>query len=713
MNASEIQSNAATIHSLDSLLQQWTSQIQGLQKQTNNKSTPAWLTLVATIVLGLAGLIALEEHSWIGFVILVAGIGISIVLFNQVSKFRKEATKKLAVEIQQTCQEEHLAKEAVVENLFEKTSGAVSTEVLQVVEPDTFALLQLHKREEEFFENAASHKINPVEFTVSSSNGSVTAVTLQGEQDVDRFSEIAVECLAHKGYVEGMAALAMVQMLYTEIAPPGGEFFVNTRSGSQGMKDVGLNALKIVRSFDFKPEMKSIKENVTKRQTQSIVEMLVLAQQQQISLDDGTLAAALDKNRLKVRDERFVGACIDYLGKQTSAMFTRMAAYEVLALIPDERTLPYLMEAFGQMAFFPQGIEALAFLGERTHQKLIDAMQTGHGSLRFNAAMALGFMNATAAKPTLEAVLLTTNDPTEQVGLCYALVRLGENQHLSAIVDTLNHSNADVRHIAAIALEHLSEKLDSAVFLGHLEDSNRLVRLRLTRKIGAQGTEDPALIDALAKRFDDGNEDVRAAAVTAMSSLKAELIYDQMVDLANKGTANARQCAYEVLGKLQRPEAVPLLSAALSKSFAKDLRRAAISSLGELGAVEMADKISPFLDDDDLSGAAFWALLRISLKDKEAGTKPLHKSKYHLKELFLLSLHGDAKAKTQFKAMLSPTTDLVQLVQSLEYAQILREAEFEIPLRQLLKYRNPSRFPADRYVSYMALKALANIQMAK
>jgi len=409
-----------------------------------------------------------------------------------------------------------------------------------------------------------------------------------------------------------------------------------------------------------------------------------------------------------------VGACINYIGKHTADFLKRNKAYELLAQIPDARTLPYLMDGFEQLLFFPQGIEALALLGEEAHPKLLEAMRTGSGSLRFNAALALGFMNVASAKSDLEEVLPNITDPTERVGVCYALVRLGEMEHLSTIVDTLNHPNKDVRHAAAIALEHLTELLDDEVYLNHLADENMLVRLRLTRKLGAQKTESPVVIDALVEQFDDTSKDVRSAAVTSMGGLNPELVYNRMVELADGGTTNARLCAYEVLGKLSQPEAVPLLTSALSKMHDKDVRRTVLSALGELGAVEAADQIARYLDDDDLSNAAFWALLRISLKDKEAGTKPLHRrGKHKVKRLFLLALHGDQQTKTELKGMLNPSKDFMTLIQAMEYAQILRDPDFEAPLRRLLKYRQPNRFPGDRYVSYMALKALTHIQLAK
>lgn len=712
--ASNVHIASGAQDSFHTQVEHWIIEIQSAQKQVDNKSLPAWISILLGIVFLCVSIGVLTDYAWVGISLFIAGTVAGIVMFNRASKFRKEAVQRLGGEIQQTCQSDGLVKEEVVETLYEKTKGKVSQEVLQVVDPDTAAILNLRTRGQDFFKTASSQKIQPMQISVNASSGGIASVTVQGEQDIDRFSAMAVDYLSHKGYVEGISALAMVQMIYTEIAPPAGELFIATSQGNPALREVAVSAHKIMSSFDFQPEMKAVKETIAKRRTQSFLELLLSARENQAGLDNATLAAALDTNSLKVRDEIFVGDCIDYIGKKTTDVFKSNKAYELLAMIPDIRTLPYLMNGFSQIAFFPQGIEALAFLGEEAHAKLIEAVQTGGGHLRFNSALALGFMNVASAKSCLEDVLKNVTDPMEKAGICYALVRLGETDHLKTIVEILNHPDNDVRHIAAIAVEHLEEPLDDDIYLRHLDYTNMLVRLRLTRKLGAQKTENPSVINALLKRFDDENEDVRSAAVTSVAGLNPELVYNRMVKLIEGDNTKARRCAYEVLGKIAKPEAAPLLTNALAKASDNNSRGAVLSALGELGAVEAADQIARYLDNDDLANAAFWALLRISLKDKEAGTKPLSLyGKHKVKRLFLLALHGDQHAKTELKGMLGGMTDFMTLIQALEYAQILRDPDFETPLRQLLTYRQPNRFPGDRYVSYMALKALANISLAK
>ena len=714
MEKTTVQTTSKAPDSVAAWVEQWAADIRAAQGQVGNRSLLGYIAIIMGIVLLGVSFLFFGDYIWIGFLFLVAGIAGCVVLCHQAGKLRKEAVQRLTGNIQNTCQSEGLAKEEVVEALFEKTKGKVSDEVLKAIDADTVALLNIRAQGEDFFKNASSQEIEPMQISVNSSSGVVNCVTVQGEKDVDRFSAIAVDYLTHKAYVEGIAALAMVQMLYTKIAPPGGDLFISAGQSDHPLKDVTMSAQKIMSSFDLKPEMKAIREALAKRRAQSFLELLLSTKQQAEGLDNATLAASFNAANMKLRDEAFLGNCIDYIAKHTTDIFKRNKVYELLAQMPDARTLPYLMEGFKQLFFFPQGIEAVALLGAETHPKLLEAVRTGSGSLRFNAALALGLMNVATAKSVLEEALPAITNPTERVGVCYALVRLGEMEHLNIIVDTLNDPNNDVRHAAAIALEHLAEPLDDEVYLNHLGDKNMLVRLRLTRKLGVQGTETPAVIEALVKRFDDTSEEVRSAAVTSMGNLSPERVYNRIVELVNSGTANARLCAYEVLGKLSQADGVAILTSALSKTHDKDVRGTVLSALGELGAVEAAPQIARYLDDDDLSNAAFWALLRISMKDKEAGMTPLYsRDKFKVKQLFLRIVHGDKQAKAEFEGIINPSKDFMMLIQATEYAQILRDPDFEAPLRRLLTYRNPSRFPGDRYVSYMALKALTHIQLAR
>ena len=694
-------------------IEHWTKEIQMLKKRVYKKTLLAWISIGLAIFFSGVGIIFFDGYTWISLVIIPVGISLGIFMLSKASKFRNAKVQKIVEVIQRDSKNENLETPDVVEALFEKTKGKASREVLRALDPDTFGLLNLRIVRQKLFNEVSNRNIEPMKLSINASSGNINSVTVQGEKDIEKFGSIAIEYMANKGYVEGIAALAMVQMIYTEIAPPAGEIYINAWQDNDTLKKVGLQAHKILSDFDITPEMKSVKEALAKRRTTSIIEQLVLVKQKQISQDDESLSKAIEISSIKIRDEAFIGACIDYIGKRTTDPLKRNKAYSLIAQIPDGKTLPYLMEAFKQTFFFSQGIEAVALLGRESTPKLLEALRKGGGFLRFNAALALGFMNLQMAKTELETVLQTVKFPTERVGICYALVRLGDKDKLKTIVTTLDNSDKDVRHAAAIALEHLSEPIDEKIYLKHFEDDNMLVRLRLTRKLGIQGTTNLSLVDALIERFKDKYKVVRSAAVTSVGKLGAELVYDRMVKLIDNGTFNQRFGALEVLGNLSQPRAIPILANALSKAVNLDEKRIVLSALGSLNAVDSVDQIAQYLDIDKYSQAAFWALLRINLKDKKLILKHLTDRKHIIDKLFLLSINGDQKAINQLKGHISKGEEFGELIHALEYAQILKDPNFEVPLRNLMKFRKPDRFPADRYVSYFALKGLVHIQIGK
>jgi HEAT repeat protein len=480
---------------------------------------------------------------------------------------------------------------------------------------------------------------------------------------------------------------------------------------SHPLKQTAISAQKIIGSFDLKPEMKAIREALIRRRTQSLLDVFLAAQQRGSNAETTSLAEETVIPEPVTRDPVFVEACIRYLSERTKDLLKRNEIVEAMALIPDAQILPHLLDAFGWTFSFPRGIEAIALFGERAHPQLLHALRTGPGRLRFNAALALGFMKAQAAKPDLQELLPSVEAPTPRIGFYYALVRLGETQWLDEIVAALDDPGDGVRHAAAIALEHLDEPLDDNVYLRHLNDESHAVRLRLIRKLGSQTTDSVALVDALIGRLEDEEEAVRSAAADALADLDAELVYDRVAGLAQSGGDTAQVGACRVLGRLPSPEAVPLLLEVLQTSPSNDVRRAAILALGDLEAVDALGQLEPFLKVEELAHAAFWTILRIGLTNREAGVAALRPRRHKTKQLLLRVLLGENKARDELGQMLALHKDYQNLVEAMQLSFFLRDPAFEAPLRRLLTYRSPNRFPGDRYISHMALKALVYIEL--
>jgi len=694
-------------------IEAWAAEIRDVEKQEKRWKRMGWgLGLlgaaVLAIILFLLGTVCVGEVAFV-----IAGLVVVIVIKIVAGRRSERACDELSARILRDCEAESLSKQAVVEALWEqKIEGEICKSVLAGVEPETYAVLDIRGRVFEFF-GSVHAKIRAIRIKVSTSGNTVSLVALDGEVAVDRFSAIALDYLDQKAYVESIAALATLQSIYTQIAPPGGEILLQAAPDSDRLKQASLTTYQIFSSFDYKPEMRSIYEMLSKRRIQSLLQFLMAAQQVGGDAEQMTQEAEFDLSGFGFRDEVAVGACIDYLGKQIDEPLQRNKVAEAMALIPDERILPYMLQAFGWFPFFPQGIDGINHLGKSVVPQLLAALKSGSGSVRFNTALTLGILDAEGASADMEKLLPTLSVPIERIGCSFALVRAGQMQYLPVIIDALRHRDDNVRHGAAIALEHLSQPIDEALFLKYLDDKLNLVRLRLIRKLGAQGTGNPALWDALIVRFEDPDGSVRSAAVDALARFDGDQIYQRVLPLASGGSIKSRICAYQVLGKLSNPEAILLLVGALMTGGDNDLRRAAISALGALAAVQALDSVKPFLKNDDLSNAALITVLQIGMKDKDAAIRALRELGREPKALVVRALLGDDGAKKQYMALLKPGAEVKNLLGALEFGTMLRDPDFEAPLSKLTTYRKHTNFPGDRYISYLAVKALVGIKLAK
>jgi HEAT repeat protein len=681
-------------YSLGDRVETWTEQFQAAQKEVTKRG---WLSFLIGGLgpLAVAGLVFWlgPNQSWVFGVGLLGTIVAWPTIHNLwAGKAKKQAVHQLTSDIQQTCETEGLSKAEVVEALAAQLpAGGMCQSLLAAVDPETAAIIDIRQRGLAFFDKKDAGR---------------------KEEDALKFRSITLDYLSRKLYVEAIAALGMASTIYAEIAPPfqsGVDVDSLIRFTADPAERVKLATRKVLGSFDFEPDLKAVLETSTRRRSASLLNLLLAAQGQGTDAA-AALAEASEGLKPLVRDEIFVRACLEYLGDRATQ---KIEALRALALIPDIRILPYLLKAFDLLPFYPQGIEACIRLGESTHPQLLEALHASNPNRRYNVALALGVMEVEAARPVLTGLLNTVTNPAERIGCCYGLVKLGEISRLDEIVQVLDHPDGDIRHAAAIALEHLSQPLADALYLRHLTDSNGLVRLRLTRRLGAQGTDNPDLIEALMARFGDSEENVRSAAVDAMAKLGAEEVYDRTAKLAASGTGTTRDCAYQVLGKLGDSRAEPLLAEALQKHHSADTRRTVLSALADLQAVGAADQIAKYLGDSKLSGAAFWALLRLGSKDRDAVTRILRRHSDRPQRLFALTILDDEKAKKQFNALLSSSTDIQTLLQVCDYARILSNPEFEKQLRNLLNYSKQEFAPTDKYIPYAAFKALIHTLLAR
>jgi HEAT repeat protein len=670
------------------------------------------LLLVAVGVVAAAHAVALPVSA--------ACAAASVGLLLAAGTIRRKGARRVAKDVRDTCAAERVQKARVVVALFEGgPAGRTCRIAMRAIDRETTRVMRIGKRGEAAVRRHGAAKTGTagvlpekIEISVSSSSGSVDSVTIAHEDEADLFRPLALAFLAENAHVEAIAAIAMVGAVYGEIARPAMRGFVEMSYQGSPLKEAVVAAHKVLGEFDFKPEYEFVLEALSQRRTRSVVEMLVATQQG--APGPATLSIYESSMKPVVRHQAFVGACIEYLAHRAYATFPVIRALEALSFIPDARVVPHLLRYFERSLFDPEGISAIIRLGPEVHPQLLEAIaRDGVPYHRFNAALAAGAMELEAVKPVLRTLMGRLMDPIERIGCGFALVRLNDSEWLPEMVTALDHENADVRHAAAIALEHLTLPLADEVYGRHLCSGTTLVRLRLTRKLGSQDTSSPALIDALAARLDDEDEAVRTAAVEALGKLGAEKVYDCMAALCQTASSQVQVGAYGVLGKLSDDRALPLLREALSKRKEPSVRRAAITALGDLKDGESIVPICGVLGDDEMRNPAYWALLRIGLEHADAVRQALERRSDAPLRLFVLAALGDGGAKEKMKGIMRPDGDVQQLFEVIQYASILHDPIFEVPLRSLLTFRRPSNFPGDRYISYIAFKALVHILVAK
>lgn len=680
---------------LEAHVERWASQVTALERRSGRRALPGW------VLLGLGGTLlcltlnVLRPYARIAVPGAAAGVAGAVLWILLAGKLRRRAAVHLATQIRETCLREGLAPAEAVRLLSEKCRGGVARQVLAGVDPGALALAQVRQEGEEAFRLLSLRPVPRLEFTVVRGTGrNIAAVILRGEHRADEFARIAANALENGLHEEAVAALAMVDMLYHEIAPRVPERILQAGQDDPTRTETAGAIQLLFSGFDLLPEMAAVLGAHLPARASGEDEMA-----------QGAPVEAAPKP--------FIGRCVEYIGTRTQEAYKRDRAWKLLASIPDRRTLPYLLAALEQRSFFPEAIAGLGRLGEEGQSRLLESVQAGRGRLRFHATMALGMLQVGTARPLLQTLLPSVHSSVERAGFHYALARLGEEGHAPELQPLLGQNDAGTRQAAAIALAHLDEPVDETLLLRHLEDDSAAVRLYLVKKTASQGAGSDRLVEALVARLEDGEEEVREAAVDALQRMAPQAGQLRLVELARSGPPEARMAACRVLAEAPGGRAVPFLEAALKEAATNAERRRLLLALGNAGSAEAARIAGAFLDDADLSGAAFAALQRIAAQEPQAARRAIEsRLGSRVRLLVLDALGGDAQAAAQLAGMLKPRTDFLTLLDLLEVVPQLRSPAFVAPLHNLLSYRNPPRFPGDRSVSYLALKALVHSELA-
>jgi HEAT repeat protein len=265
----------------------------------------------------------------------------------------------------------------------------------------------------------------------------------------------------------------------------------------------------------------------------------------------------------------------------------------------------------------------------KTVAQWADALADEDVRVRWYAAYALGQLGpqAVAAVPALMTRLKLREDQPEQEyvrgGAAWALGRIGSDQAVPLLIETLASKHVSVRRNAPLALGRLGKASVGAVdkLLELLRDPDATVRVNSAVALWEIARHEQA-IPALVQMIRKGTGPAPYLATVALGGLEADpsLLVPPLLDALQIDDLDAHRAASRALGKIGSP-ALPAIQGAL-RDPKPEVRRAAVEALGWLGPEAMSALVAA-LDDEapEPRAAAARALGRLGPQAADAYKK--------------------------------------------------------------------------------------------
>jgi HEAT repeat protein len=302
-------------------------------------------------------------------------------------------------------------------------------------------------------------------------------------------------------------------------------------------------------------------------------EALIQARRQAVPL----LVEALQQTWLQAPE----GIYQDELG----SIELRMDAASALALV-DTDVVPYLIEALPADEGVPIFVELLlntTAKGTAQPRLTYRDFQTYIGPAD-DRLVAIANAYIDVAGPTLAPVVTAALNPDwalDDLGPALLLANyVADEATLAALVNLLDHPDAQVRASAAAALSQWQVDASVPALISLLQDPDRQTAWQAAQTLGKMGSKAalPALMEAL------NHEDywVRADAATALGQLGSETALPALVQTLQDEDWEVRRNAVSAVGKIGTDAAVPLLITALEDPNFY-VSYAATEALGQVG----------------------------------------------------------------------------------------------------------------------------------
>ncbi|MBF0549792.1 MAG: HEAT repeat domain-containing protein [Deltaproteobacteria bacterium] len=293
---------------------------------------------------------------------------------------------------------------------------------------------------------------------------------------------------------------------------------------------------------------------------------------------------------------------LDILGDE----WARYPAVESLGLLGAGEAVPYLREIFEADEWVRHVvIEALGNIGDSGQIDFLLQQLTSDNEMILQAAFtALAKIEQKQPSGVLVRVQemgidaeeiitssLMTHEPDVKISAIWSLGLIGQERHLSLLLEQLSEPDEDVREAARRALVSFGSRQIDAILLPYPKQEPEVQKMLLDI-LGEIG--DKRAISLVSEALQRGNDAMREVAAKTLAVFKDRSVVDLLIPHLNDPHSNVRSaCAY-TLGTLRAVKATRYLMPLLEDTY-QDVREAASEALGRIGTGEVARHAAPLL----------------------------------------------------------------------------------------------------------------------
>jgi len=251
---------------------------------------------------------------------------------------------------------------------------------------------------------------------------------------------------------------------------------------------------------------------------------------------------------------------------------------------------------------------------ERVIGEVLSRLREGSERLRRNLLLLLGETQADGAVSDI-VLALKAEEPSVREAAAIALAEIQAVEAEEDLILCLADEDSGVRVRAAQALGRLGREKSVEPLRHALQDEDIWVRAAVAESLGQMGTEDPRVVEALARAAEPGEGPVVVAAVGALARIGGEEGRRVLVKMLRAPDPEVVIAALESLSPLRGEEVSPELFISLISHSSFTVRLRVVQALKEIGKDKSSVVFNALrerleFEEDPLVREALLALLR-------------------------------------------------------------------------------------------------------